>query len=148
MNREPIHELLWRLYRQFSAEFETAMAVAGFDDVTLAHGTNVLRFLDDDGVRIGVLAELSGLSKQAVSQQVGYLAAHGYVTVEADPTDSRAKLVRNTERGRQCRAAARPLFRTIETRWQRQLGRTEHRALRTGLEHANATLGLTGSSRG
>lgn len=148
MSREPIHELLSLLYRHFSSEFEAAMAAAGFDDVTLAHGTNVLRFLDDDGVRIGMLAELSGLSKQAVSQQVAYLQAHGYVTVETDLTDSRAKLVRNTERGVRCRGVARPLFGTIETRWQRQLGRTELNDLRAGLEHATSTLGLSISSRG
>lgn len=138
MDRLPLQELLGRLYRRFSEEFEREMRAAGFGDVTLAHGTNVLRFLDDDGVRIGVLAELSGLSKQALSQQVKFLEARGYVAVEPDPSDSRAKLVRNTDRGLECRAVARPLFRDIEAGWSRRIGRTGVQGLRAAMERAVA----------
>ena len=141
MDRWPLQELLGRLYRQFAEEFHAAMAEAGYGDITLAHGTNVLRFLDDAGVRIGRLAELSGLSKQALSQQVKYLEAHGYVTVEPDPTDNRSKLVRNTKRGWDCRAVARPLFVEIERGWSHRMGFQDLRRLRTSLERAVAALG-------
>lgn len=116
------------------------MASAGFGDITLAHGTNVLRFLDDTGIRIGALAALSGLTKQAVSQQVRYLEAHGYVTVEPDPSDQRSKLVRNSGRGWECRAVARPLFVEIERTWARRLGPGELATLRASLERVASVL--------
>src|SRR5919199_1319920 len=140
MERWPLQELLSRLYREFAGEFERRMSDAGFDDVTLAHGTNVLRFVPEDGIRIGVLAVRSGLTKQALSQQVKYLETHGYVTVEPDPTDQRSKLVRNTQRGWDCRAVARPLFGEIERRWGRRIGAAPLRQLRVALEHAASVL--------
>ena len=140
MQRWPLQELLGRLYREFASDFERRMANAGFDDITLAHGTNVLRFVPDDGIRIGALAARSGLTKQALSQQVKYLEAHGYLTVEPDPSDQRSKLVRNTQRGWDCRAVARPLFDQIEGSWARRVGSGELRQLRAALEHAASIL--------
>jgi DNA-binding MarR family transcriptional regulator len=132
--RLPLQELLSQVYRAFADEFHTAMAAAGFDDLTLAQGTNVLRFIGEEGLRVGVIAELAGLSKQAVSQQVAYLEAHGYVSVAPDPADGRGKVVCNTERGWACRAVARPLFAEIERQWRRRLGAEEVKALRRSLE--------------
>lgn len=135
-----MQELLNRLYREFAFEFERRMAEAGYDDVTLAHGTNVLRFVPEEGVRVSALAARSRLTKQALSQQVKYLEAHGYVTVEPDPVDRRSKVVRNTKRGWDCRSVARPLFGDIERAWARRVGAHELSQLRAALEHAVATL--------
>ena len=142
----PMQELLARLYRTFAEQFEAGMAEAGFGDVTLAHGTNVLRFVDDDGVRVGVVASRSGLTKQAISQQVKYLEAHGYLIVSPDPGDQRSKLIRQTARGRECRAVARALFSEIEQLWSRRLGAAQAADLRASLEHAAAQLGDVRSS--
>lgn len=136
MMRSPLQELLARLYLQFATEFEERMARAGFEDITLAHGANVLRYVDEDGVRIGTIAHRAGLSKQAISQQVKYLETHGYVSVHPDPSDQRSKLVRNTRRGRHCRAVARPLFTEIERAWARRAGWDLMSDLRASLELA------------
>ncbi|MBA2575707.1 MAG: hypothetical protein H0V05_03545, partial [Euzebyaceae bacterium] len=69
-----------------------------------------------------------------ISQQIGYLERHGYVAVEPDPEDNRAKLVRLTPLGAETRDVCRPLFRTIEQRWRRRYGRDNVRALREALE--------------
>jgi DNA-binding MarR family transcriptional regulator len=130
----PLQELLMRVYRAYTVEFEDAMGEAGHPDLTLALGTNVLRFLDRDGLRIGAIADLAGVSKQAISQQVGFLESKGYVVVVPDAEDSRAKVVTLTERGRLSGDIARPLFRTIERRWAQRLGRDEMRGARAALE--------------
>ena len=117
------------------------MAHAGFDDVTLAHGTNVLRFLDERRGSHRTLASLSGLSKQALSQQVKYLEAHGYVSVGPDPTDQRSKLVRNTTRGWDCRTVARPSSPTSSGAGQSAVwGLPSSAELRAALEAAVAVL--------
>lgn len=115
------------------------MAHAGYPELTLALGSNVMRFLGQDGLRIGTIAQLAGVSKQAVSQQVGYLERHGYVTVEPDPADQRAKVVHLTQRGWKTRDVCRPLFGDIEERWDRHYG-GDVRRLRASLEAVAAQL--------
>jgi len=130
----PLQELLMRVYRAYTVEFEHALAEAGHPDLSLALGTNIVRFLDGEGRRLGSIAELAGVSKQAISQQVAYLEAKGYVVLSPDPDDSRAKLVHLTELGRQSQAVARPLFRAIERRWAQRFGQDEMQQLRAALE--------------
>jgi DNA-binding MarR family transcriptional regulator len=80
------------------------------------------------------LAEMSGVTKQAISQQVAYLEAHGYVIVEPDAADSRAKLVRLTPMGQRSNEAAESLFAAVERDWRHRFGADEMRQLRTLLE--------------
>ena len=132
----PLPSLLTQALAAFTAEFEQEVAEAGFPELSLALGTNVLRFLagDDGGRRVGALAALAGVTKQAISQQVGYLEKHGYVTTHPDPADSRAKVVRLTERGLRSQEVCRPLFGTVERRWRRRYGDERMGALRDALE--------------
>jgi DNA-binding MarR family transcriptional regulator len=134
--RLPLQELLTTVLRAYTAEFESELADAGFPDLSLALGTNVLRFLGTKGIRLTTVADLAGVSKQAVSQHVAYLEARGYLTVEADPTDRRAKTLRLTARGLESQRVARTLFSAIEQRWRRRLGTDEMRQLRVSLETA------------
>lgn len=82
----------------------------------------------------GIVADYAGVSKQAISQQVAFLERNGYVAVGPDPRDSRAKVVRLTEHGRSTRDVCRPLFGTVQQRWERRYGRAEIRQLRAALE--------------
>jgi DNA-binding MarR family transcriptional regulator len=140
----PLSTLLGRVQAVFTAEYDRRLADLGMPDMSLALGTNVLRHLgDDEGVRLVKLADLSGVTKQAISQQVAYLEARGYVTVGPDPADSRAKRVRLTEKGRWCQDAGRPLFGAIEKDWHERFGRDEIRSLRHLLEGILEQLGDT-----
>lgn len=132
--RLPLSALLSQVLTAFTAEFEQEVAAAGYPELSLSLGSNVMRFLSEEGLRIGIIAELAGVSKQAISQQVTYLERHGYVAVEPDPDDNRAKVVRLTPLGAETRDVCRPLFGTIEQRWQRRYGVDHVRGLRAGLE--------------
>lgn len=118
----PTHDLLAQAQRQLAAEFDRHMTEAGFAELSLPLGGNVLRWLGDQGQRIGELSRLSGVSKQAISQQTSYLAKHGYVRLTSDPGDARAKVVRLTERGRRSHRAALAAFAAIERDLSRRLG--------------------------
>lgn len=139
-HRLPLSALLSQLLTAFTSEFEEDVAGAGFSEMSLALGSNVMRFLGEDGLRVGALARLAGVSKQAVSQQVAYLEKHGYVTIEPDAADQRAKVVRLTPRGQATQDVCRPLFGELERRWQRRYGRDEVRRLRESLEAIAAQL--------
>lgn len=133
--RLPLSALLSQVLTAFTAEFEHDVAGAGYPELSLALGSNVLRFLGEDGLRIGTIAQLAGVSKQAVSQQVTYLERHGYVTVEPDSADQRARVVHLTGRGWETRDVCRPLlFGDIEGRWEQRYGRDEVHRLRAALE--------------
>ena len=115
------------------------LAARGHPEVRFAHG-NVLQFLDDDGTRVGVLAERAQVSKQAIAQLVAHLEQHGYVERIPDPLDRRAKLVRATERGREVFAVARAVMADVDARLRKRLGDAKLEQLRTLLQELDAAL--------
>jgi DNA-binding MarR family transcriptional regulator len=108
--------------------------------LSLALSANVLRVIDPTGVRVRDLPRLSGVSKEAISMAVGFLSSHGYALVEADPTASRAKLVRLTPKGQAAQAAYHRLVMALEERWQARYGSDTLRALRESLRALFAQL--------
>ena len=120
-------------------ELLARLAERGHPDVRSAHG-NVFQYLDDDGTRVGVLAERARVSKQAMAQLVAHLEAHGYLERAPDPADGRAKLVRSTARGREVFAIARELMADIDARIGERLGEAKQRRLRELLEELGAAL--------
>lgn len=131
----PLSTLLGRARSVFAVEFEERIRSAGLDGMTLSLGINVMRHLSGDNrIRLGVLAEQAGVTKQAISQQVTYLEANGYVVVEPDPDDSRAKTVRLTEKGIGSQMVARPIFSAVERDWEKRFGREDVKDLRRILE--------------
>jgi DNA-binding MarR family transcriptional regulator len=131
----PLSSLLGRVQAAFAAEFDERLAGVGMGDLSLSLGSNVLRHLEEDrGVRLGVLAEMAGVTKQAISQQVTDLERRGYVVVEPDPADHRAKSVRLTDKGRESQRVGRPLFGKLEKDWQQRYGTDDVRELRRILE--------------
>lgn len=134
LSRYPLGALLARAHARYVADCETRLAAAGFPDLTIAHGSNVLRHLVPGGTtRIAEIVRASGVSKQAISQQVSYLAARGYLTVEPDDRDARAKSVRLTARGEESQRAVRGIFAEVESAWRARHGdarlRTVHEVL-------------------
>jgi DNA-binding MarR family transcriptional regulator len=123
-------------FRAMTDELMRRLAARGHPEVRFAHG-NVFQYLDDDGTRIGVLAERSGVSKQAMAQLVAHLERHGYVERSPDPADRRAQRVRATARGREVFAIARELVAEIEARLETRLGAAKTRRLRALLEELN-----------
>lgn len=138
--RLPLTALVSQALVAFTLEFEDEVAAAGYPEVSLALGSNLLRFLDQDGRRVGELADLAGVTKQAISQQVAYLQRHGHVAVDVDPDDRRAKSVRLTPLGAEARDVCRPLFATIEQRWRERHGDETVSRLRDALELITAGL--------
>lgn len=105
---------------------------AGFTDLRAAHSC-VFRYLDADGCRLSALAELAGMSKQAIGQHLDYLAERGYLARAADPSDRRAKVVRLTPRGLEVKRAAGRAFREMEAELAGALGEAGSRRAREAL---------------
>lgn len=115
------------------------VAVEGtYAELRLSHSANILRWLHGDPVGPTELAALSGITKQAVSQQVAQLVALGYVEVVDDPADGRRQLLRLSAKGRDAQRVVHSTFATIESEWRGQLGDDVWQHFVAGLTHIAA----------
>jgi DNA-binding MarR family transcriptional regulator len=118
------------------------VAECGYNDMTPAFAS-VIPLLDANGVRPTVLAQRSGVTKQAVSQLVRELKTRGYVEQVADPTDTRAKIVRLTKRGVELRAACAAVRKELNAAAIKTLGKTRLARLRRDLTDLATVLAQT-----
>ena len=102
---------------------------SGFDDLRLPHMA-VLQFPGPDGVRPGVLAERSGMSKQAMNQLLKSLEGLGYLVRSDAPDEGRARMVRFTKRGRAVYAKMVAILQDVELEWSAELGPKQFRELK------------------
>jgi DNA-binding MarR family transcriptional regulator len=116
------------------------VAAAGYDDLGPAH-FNILQAPTPDGVRPTDLAARGQMTKQAANRLIRHLERRGYLRLESDPTDQRARIVRLTERGRQLIAAIRASVEEVEREWARELGAERFEALRSTLKELSRLSG-------
>jgi DNA-binding MarR family transcriptional regulator len=119
-------------YRAMEKRVVTALADAGFDDMTLAQGRVAAR-IGPSGTRLTALADQAQVTKQTAGSLVDQLERAGYVRRLPDPTDGRARLVCLAERGRAAVAVARRVEAEVEAEWTAHLGQEPARALREAL---------------
>jgi DNA-binding MarR family transcriptional regulator len=135
--QDDLGPLLLRAHRKVNATLIERLVALGHETVRAAHAA-VFTNLDPAGTRTVTLARRAGMTRQAMSQLVHELQDAGYVTVEPDPDDGRATLVRLTDRGIEfCRQAAR-LVRELDEHWRQRLGADD-------LAHLRAMLRTLGS---
>ncbi len=119
--QEHMGRLLLNAQRDYSLRALTKLRARGHDGLSLAH-TNLLPHIDTTGTRITTLAERAGVSKQAIGNLVGELAAKGYVRREIDPHDRRAVVVTFTAAGWDFLQDAHLVKREIEAEYVEALG--------------------------
>jgi hypothetical protein len=101
---KPLPTLLSQVLLTFAMEFERE------SKLSLAISANVLRVLNETGVRMRDLPILSGVSKEAISMAMGILQKREMAVVEA-------RVVGLTPKGLAAQAAYRTLVAAIEKRW-------------------------------
>jgi DNA-binding MarR family transcriptional regulator len=121
----------------FFEDFRAELEATEFADIRPTHGC-VFRFVRGPGMRLTVLAEMAGMTKQSVGEVVDDLVARGYVKRIPDPEDRRAKLICLTERGEQAQATGLALFAKVEKQWAKRYGAERIGQLRELLEEIAA----------
>jgi hypothetical protein len=119
--RPALPALLSRALLAFAVEFERE------SDLSLAICANVLRVLDEKGVRVRDLPLLSGVSKESINMTMGILRKRGVAVVEKN-------VARLTPGGRDAQGAYRQRIGIIEERWQARFGEDTIHTLRESLE--------------
>jgi hypothetical protein len=121
----PFSTLLSQALQMFTLEFDRE------SDASLELSASVLRVLGQPPVRVGDLPKLTGGSPER--SDIGW-ELKPYVSLEADPTTTRGKVVRLTPRGLKAQQTYGQLVVEIEKRWETKVGKREVRQLRQSLE--------------
>ncbi|MDX1994803.1 MAG: MarR family transcriptional regulator [bacterium] len=114
-------KLMLYVYRGYSALTMQKLKAEGYEGLGLAH-VSVLAYLDNDGTRIVTLADRVGATKQYIGRLVQELEEAGYLTIEDDPADRRASLVKATERGTRFKLDAMAGKQQVEAEFADLLG--------------------------
>jgi DNA-binding MarR family transcriptional regulator len=127
-SRLPLSALLSRVLLAFAIDFERE------SDVSLAIGANLLRVLNEKGVRVRDLPRLTGVSKESLSMATGILRKKRFAVIEAEEPGSRTKVARLTAKGKEAQDAYRKLLAAIEKHWETRFGGETIDRLRESLE--------------
>ncbi|MGI8929120.1 MAG: MarR family winged helix-turn-helix transcriptional regulator, partial [Candidatus Limnocylindrales bacterium] len=119
----PLLLLLVVAERHLVNALQARLVEAGFEDHRIVHH-NVMAHVTLEGIRLTDLADLAGMTKQAMSELVADLERLGYLARRPDPTDGRAKLIGFTERGGRAAEAAMRAFSEIDAALAARLGPT------------------------
>lgn len=128
----PLLLLLVLAARHLTDAMQEHLVAAGFHDHRVVHH-NVMAHVTYDGLRLTELAELAGITKQAMSELVIDLETLGYLERCADPTDGRAKLIGFTSKGRGAVEAAMRAFEQMDGILAERVGTETLQTLREGL---------------
>ena len=102
----PILSLASRLTHAGNDFIQKALSEAGHPDIEPCHGDLFAVLFQTDAIGITELARRCGRSKSTLSVMVRRLTALGYLEKVPDPADTRAVIIRLTERG----LRLRPVF--------------------------------------
>jgi len=89
---------LWTAADGFVQEMYARIRANGFQDISMSD-SEILPHLEIDGSTLTELAKKRGTSRQAMHQSVHSLIKRGYLSMEDDPRDKRARLVQYTKKG-------------------------------------------------
>src|SRR5438552_6256903 len=98
--------LLAKATQRFNELLMERFTARGFAEVRPSFGSVLVPLFEQDGLRLGDIAEAGRLSKQAVTGLVQQCEQTGLVARERDPDDGRAFRISLTRRGRRLREVA------------------------------------------
>ena len=126
--------------RAHTAAVTARLALRGYHDFPFA-SASLLWLMDEGGTRSTVLAQRAGVTKQAMSQLVRLMERQGYLEQVPDLIDTRAKVVRMTERGEAVKTACVEVREQLNQKVAKALGTSEAGRLEVHLDAAAALFG-------
>ena len=106
----------------------------GFGEVRPAYGSILLPLFEEDGLRMGQLAERARLSKQTMTTMVRLLERAGLVVRERDDRDGRAFRIHLTDRARDFQPVAAEAVAELDALVAKALTSRESTALERALK--------------
>ena len=126
--------LLAKASQRWNELLVARFAASGFPEVRPSYGSVLLPLFEEDGLRMGHLAERSRLSKQSITKLVGLCERDRLVSRERDDADRRAYRVRLTARARAFQSVAEEVLTELDQLVLKALGQRHDEALRQALK--------------
>jgi len=124
-----IKGMMMTLIARWNAQMDDARADTEFADVRPAD-IRVFANLRGRSVKLSDIHREMGFSRQAAQQAVDRLVAHDMISVVADPSSKRDKLVSITDKGQRWRTIAAVQIRQIETEISEVVGEDAKETMR------------------
>jgi DNA-binding MarR family transcriptional regulator len=121
--------LAWVAFRE---QMYSKVVEAGYTDLQRAHFA-LFRYPTIADMRPSQLAEQAGLSRQSTNDLLRQLEAKGYIRLQPDPTDRRAKLIALTDRGSGLMELLRSTAQQVSEEWAAVVGQDRIVAVRATL---------------
>ena len=121
--------LLAKVSQHWNELLAAGFAERGFAEVRPSYGSVLLPLFEDDGLRMGQIAERARLSKQTMTTMVRLCERDGLVYRERDPHDSRAFCIHLTKRAEDFRPVAEEILRELDAKVLARLGERQRNAL-------------------
>ena len=130
--RRNMRQLLLRASRIVNRHVVEGLQARGYTDLRSTH-TTLLSNIDLAGSTVTVAADRAGITKQAMGRLATELEAAGYIRVEADPKDARARILQLTKTGKKLMLDSLEVMAELERRYARSVGRDRLAAILGGL---------------
>jgi DNA-binding MarR family transcriptional regulator len=131
---ESLGFLLAKASTRWNEQLARAFAARGFAEVKPAWGSVLLPLYEQDGLRMGELAQRSRLAKQTLTTLVPQLERAGLVARERDPDDGRAARLRLTTRAQALREVVDDVLGDLDASVAEHLTRERTEELRAALK--------------
>jgi len=129
-----LSKVLLAVALDFEQQSDLSLGVSTGDHVSrLAVSANVLRVVDERGVRVSEVPALTGVAKMAVDVWLVNLEDRGYIVVGPDPGGSRFKVATPTVKGQRAQKLYKRWTGEVEKRFGERFGKTVCPELREAL---------------
>ena len=126
--------LLAKASQHWNELLAKGFAERGFGEVRPSYGSVLLPLFEDDGLRMGQIAQRARLSKQTMTTMVRLCERDGLVYRERDPHDARAFRIHLTQRAKDFKPAAQEILHELDTKVLATLGERQRSALTRALK--------------
>ena len=126
--------LLAKASQRWNELLAERFAAHGFGEVRPSYGSVLLPLFEEDGLRMGQIAQRARLSKQTMTTMVRLCERDGLVRREHDPDDARASRIYLSNRGRAFQPVAGEVLRELDVRVLARLGPRQRGALARALK--------------
>jgi DNA-binding MarR family transcriptional regulator len=133
-SRENVGYLLAKASQRWNELLYERFRREGFKEVRPSYGSIILPLFEEDGLRMGELAERARLSKQTMTTMIRLVERDGLVRRQRDPEDRRAFRVYLTAQARSFRPVAESVLRELDELLEEQLSQAELSTLKMSLK--------------
>jgi DNA-binding MarR family transcriptional regulator len=134
LSRENLGFLLAKASQRWNELLARGFAARGFPEVRPSYGSVLLPLFEEDGLRMGQIAEHARLSKQTMTTMVRLCERDGLVVRHRDANDGRAFRIYLTDRAKTFRPAAEEVLRELDDLVLTALGERKQTALARALK--------------